>query len=189
MAGASTTVLYDIDFDQDKLYMQNPPNDGALQLVGNLGVNFEGVGDMDIMPDNTTALAVTNSNSISSLFTIDLMTGKAVNVGKFTASVKYCIQTNPIAYATTATNMLVRFNPTNGTNNSVALTGLVTKTKRVGIDFRPANGSLYAVSNQSRLFTVNTASGALTAIGTGLTPALSRLLDLILIQWLIELDW
>jgi hypothetical protein len=36
MAGASTTVLYDIDFDQDKLYMQNPPNDGALQLVGNL---------------------------------------------------------------------------------------------------------------------------------------------------------
>jgi hypothetical protein len=72
--------------------------------------------------------------------------------------------------------MLVRFNPTNGTNNSVALTGLVTKTKRVGIDFRPANGSLYAVSNQSRLFTVNTASGALTAIGTGLTPALSRLL-------------
>jgi hypothetical protein len=52
-----------------------------LQLVGNLGVNFEGVGDMDIMPDNTTALAVTNSNSISSLFTIDLMTGKAVNVG------------------------------------------------------------------------------------------------------------
>jgi hypothetical protein len=30
--------------------MQNPPNDGALQLVGNLGVNFEGVGDMDIMP-------------------------------------------------------------------------------------------------------------------------------------------
>jgi hypothetical protein len=28
MAGASTTVLYDIDFDQDKLYLQNPPNDG-----------------------------------------------------------------------------------------------------------------------------------------------------------------
>ena len=174
MAGASTTVLYDVDFDQDKLYMQNPPNDGALQLVGNLGVNFEGVGDMDIMPDNTTALAVTNSNSISNLFTIDLMTGKAVNVGKFTASViSIAFKTNPIAYATTATNMLVRFNPTNGTNNSVALTGLATNETIVGIDFRPANGSLYAVSNQSRLFTVNTASGALTAIGAGLTPALS----------------
>jgi hypothetical protein len=92
--------------------MQNPPNDGALQLVGNLGVNFEGVGDMDIMPDNTTALAVTNSNSISSLFTIDLMTGKAVNVGKFTV-ISIAFKTNPIAYATTATNMLVRFNQWN----------------------------------------------------------------------------
>jgi hypothetical protein len=47
---------------------------------------------------------------------------------------------------------------------------------------------LYAVSNQSRLFTVNTASGALTAIGTGLTPASGTSFDLILIQWLIELD-
>ena len=174
MAGASTTVLFDIDFEKDKLYMQNPPNEGTLQLVGDLGVNFEGVGDMDIMPDNTTALAVTNSNSISSLFTIDLMTGKAVNVGKFTASViSIAFKTNPIAYATTTTNMLVRFNPNNGSNNSVALTGLATNETIVGIDFRPANGSLYAVSNQSRLFTVNTASGALTVIGVGLTPALS----------------
>jgi hypothetical protein len=41
--------------------------------------------------------------------------------------------------------MLVRFNPTNGTNNSVALTGLATNETIVGIDFRPANGSLYAV--------------------------------------------
>jgi hypothetical protein len=43
--------------------------------------------------------------------------------------------------------MLVRFNPTNGTNNSVALTGLVTN-ETIGIDFRPANGSLYAVSTK-----------------------------------------
>jgi hypothetical protein len=39
------------------------------------------------------------------------------------------------------------------------------------------------------LFTVNTASGALTAIGTGLTQLYQVSLDLILIQWLIELDW
>jgi hypothetical protein len=69
-----------------------------LQLVGNLGVNFEGVGDMDIMPDNTTAFG-NNSNSISSLFTIDLMTGKAVNVGKFTV-VSIAFKTNPIMLQT-----------------------------------------------------------------------------------------
>jgi hypothetical protein len=39
------------------------------------------------------------------------MTGKAVNVGKFTASVISIAQNQSIAYATTATNMLVRFNP------------------------------------------------------------------------------
>jgi hypothetical protein len=30
MAGASTTMLYDIDFEGDKLFIQNPPNDGGL---------------------------------------------------------------------------------------------------------------------------------------------------------------
>jgi hypothetical protein len=69
--------------------------------------------------------------------------------------------------------MLVRFNPTNGSNNSVALTGLAANESIVGLDFRPANGGLYAISNQSRLFSVNTASGALTVIGSPLLTALS----------------
>lgn len=174
MAGASSTLLYDIDFEQDKLYIQNPPNNGALQLVGDLGVNFEGTGDMDILADNSTALAVTNSNNVSTLFTVSLLTGKAENVGKFTASViSIAFKSNPIAYATTAGNMLVRFNPTNGTNNSVALTGLASGESVVGIDFRPATGALFAITNQSRLFTINTASGAMTVVGTGLATPLS----------------
>lgn len=173
MAGATTTMLYDIDFEQDKLYLQNPPNDGGLQLVGDLGINFEGVGDMDILPDNSSALAVINNNNVSSLFTIDLTTGKAANVGKFAEQiVSIAFKTNPIAYATTSTNMLFRFNPTTGTNNSVALTGLATNESIVGLDFRPANGGLYAVSNQSRLFTVNTANGALTVVGSTFGTAL-----------------
>lgn len=174
MAGATATMLYDIDFEQDKLYVQTPPNDGGLQLVGDLGVNFEGVGDMDILADNSTALAVTNNASVSTLYTIDLATGKAVDVGKFTAPViSIAFKTNPIAYATTSGNMLFRFNPTNGSNNSVALTGLASNESIVGLDFRPANGGLYAISNQSRLFSVNTASGALTVIGSPLLTVLS----------------
>lgn len=174
MAGATATMLYDIDFEQDKLYMQTPPNDGTLQLVGDLGVNFQGVGDMDILADNSTALAVTNNANVSTLYTIDLTTGKAVDVGKFTAPViSLAFKTNPIAYATTTGNMLVRFNPTSGNNNSVALTGLAASESIVGLDFRPANGALYAISNQSRLFSVNTASGALTVVGSTLVPGLS----------------
>ena len=174
MAGATATMLYDIDFEQDKLYMQTPPNDGTLQLVGDLGVNFQGVGDMDILADNSTALAVTNNANVSTLYKIDLTTGKAVDVGKFTAPViSLAFKTNPIAYATTTGNMLVRFNPTSGNNNSVALTGLAASESIVGLDFRPANGALYAISNQSRLFSVNTASGALTVVGSTLVPGLS----------------
>jgi hypothetical protein len=175
VAGATTTMLFDIDFAQDKLYLQTPPNDGGLQLVGDLGVNFEGTGDMDITADNSTALAVTNNNSVSTLFTINLTTGKAVNVGTFSAQViSIAFKTNPIAYATTANNMLFRFDPTNGTNTSVSLSGLAAGESIVGLDFRPANGGLYAISNQSRLFTVNTSSGALVVVGTTpLVPGLT----------------
>ncbi|MCG9791256.1 DUF4394 domain-containing protein [Flavobacterium algicola] len=174
IAGATTTMLYDIDFAEDKLYLQTPPNDGGLQLVGSLGVNFEGTGDMDILPDNSLALAVTNNNSISSLFTIDLTSGKAVNVGTFTASViSIAFKTNPVAYAATASNLLVRFNPMNGVSNTSTFTGLAANETIVGLDFRPANGGLYAISNQSRLFSVNTSSGALTVIGSSIVPALS----------------
>jgi hypothetical protein len=75
------------------------------------------------------------------------MTGKAVNVA-FTASViSIAFKTNPLLMLQLQHNM-VRFNPTNGTNNSVALTGLATNETIVGIDFRPANGSLYAVSTK-----------------------------------------
>jgi hypothetical protein len=174
VAGATSTMLFDIDFEQDKLYMQSSPNDGGLQLVGDLGINFEGIGDMDITADNSTALAVTNNNNVSTLFTINLTTGKAVNVGKFaTQIVSIAFKTNPIAYATTANNMLFRFDPTKGTNTSVALSGLSTGESVAGLDFRPANGSLYAISNQSRLFSVNTASGALTVVGTTFILALT----------------
>jgi hypothetical protein len=37
-----------------KINYTNPPNDGGLQVVGDLGINFEGTGDMDITADNAT---------------------------------------------------------------------------------------------------------------------------------------
>jgi hypothetical protein len=173
-SGASTTVLYDIDFDQDKLYIQNPPNAGTLEAVGDLTVDFEGVGDFDILSDNSQAFAVTYDNTESNLYTIDLSTGKAVEIGTFASPViGIAFKTNPIAFAATATNELFRFNPTNATSSSVAFMGLNASETIVGLDFRPATATLYAVSNQSRLLTVNTASGQLTQVGSTLTPAFS----------------
>lgn len=174
VAGAATTQLFDIDFEQDKLYIQTPPNDGTLQEVGSLTVDFAGVGNFNILPDNSAALAVTFNNNESKLFTVNTTNGKAEQVGVFGLPViGIAFKTNPVAFVAGADNKLYRFNPTNPTMNSVDFIGLLTNETIVGLDFRPATGALYGVTSQSRLVTINTASGQITAIGTGLVPALS----------------
>lgn len=174
MAGASATMLYDIDFEQDKLYLQTPPNDGGLEEVGDLTVDFMGMGGFDIMADNSVALAVVKNDMGSRLYTINLDSGKASWVGTFGMMVQsLAIKTNPVAFATSADNKLYRFNPMSPTMNPVDLMGMMNGETIVGLDFRPANGALYAISSQSRLLTVNTSNGQVTAVGSALTPALS----------------
>ena len=71
-------------------------------------------------------------------------------------------------YGLTTGNSLVRFDSaTPGTiNSSVAVSGLNANQTLRGIDFRPANGLLYGVSSDSRLYTINLSSGFATAIGS-----------------------
>jgi hypothetical protein len=54
-------------------------------VVGDLGLILK-VQVIWILHDNATALAVTNNNSIT-LFTINLTTGKATSIGKFSVPV------------------------------------------------------------------------------------------------------
>ncbi|KEO72439.1 DUF4394 domain-containing protein [Anditalea andensis] len=174
VSGASETQLYDIDFSKNKLFIQTPPNEGGLQEVGDLGVNFEGSGNFDINPDNAVSLAVTYHDKQSKLYMIDLNTGKASFVNRFDLPIiGLAFKTNPVAYATDAQNKLYRFNPDAPNMNAVDLQGLEAGETIVGLDFRPANGALYAISDKSRLLTVNTANGMVTAIGSGLFPMLT----------------
>jgi len=171
-SGTTSTTLFDIDFAQDKLYKQVPPNDGGLEEVGDLGVDFAGIGDMDINPDNSVAMAVVRNEDESRLYTINLSSGKAMWVGTFSGPViSLAFKTNPITYATDAANKLYRFDPTNPSPLAVDITGLKDGEKIVGLDFRPANGQLVAVSNMSQLYSINPSNGAVTAIGTPLMPA------------------
>jgi hypothetical protein len=41
-ANTGTTTLYDLDMRNDSLYIQNPPNNGTLNLVGAFGVAIDG---------------------------------------------------------------------------------------------------------------------------------------------------
>ena len=106
-AGSTATMLYDIDYATDKLYLQNPPNNGALELVGALEVDFEGTGGLDILPDSNYAMAVNNKNNESRLYTISLMSGKARWIGTFSQQiVEVAFKSKSIAYATSSSNML-----------------------------------------------------------------------------------
>jgi hypothetical protein len=82
-AGAASTNLYDLDSNLDILVTQNPPNNGTLNTVGSLGVNFSDEAGFDIAPGNNAALAVlqVDGSLISSLYSINLATGAASFIG------------------------------------------------------------------------------------------------------------
>ncbi|MEC4987310.1 MAG: DUF4394 domain-containing protein, partial [Oscillatoria sp. PMC 1068.18] len=48
IAAPTSTQLYDIDEEKDILVLQNPPNDGTLVTVGDLGIDFDTVAGFDI---------------------------------------------------------------------------------------------------------------------------------------------
>jgi hypothetical protein len=186
-AGAATTTLYDIDVASNKLYKQNPPNNGTLELVGSLGVEASGEGGFDISPDNSLAIAVLfgrgdeeddNEESPGNKFRfyyINLQTGEATNAGKTDREIiGLAIPTYPVAYAVSQSNNLLIFNPEEaGTQISKAITGLQMGETILGIDMRPVTGQLYALGSTSRLYTINTANGAATAVAVPFTPALN----------------
>lgn len=78
-AGAVTTTLYGIDANLDVLVTINPPNNGQLNTVGALGINFAGDIGFDITPGGQ-AFASSGAGG-SSLYSINLATGSATLVG------------------------------------------------------------------------------------------------------------
>lgn len=54
----------------------------------------------------------------------------------------------------------------------IEITGLEADEELVGIDFRPANGELWSISDQSRLYSIDLDSGEATSIGGEFDPIL-----------------
>ena len=85
-------MLYDID--GQKLYKQDPPNNGSLVEVGSLGIQVVGEAGFDISIENNIGIAAifgrgyeanqieeSNGNKYR-FYSIDLATGEAKNIGK-----------------------------------------------------------------------------------------------------------
>jgi hypothetical protein len=174
-ADAATTILYDVDATTAKLYKQDPPNNGTLSEVGSMGVSFAGQIAFDISGDNTAALIAAQNGTANTLYLLNITTGAATKIGMLPEAVlDIAIPTEMVAYAVDNSNNLLLFNPQNPMPVSKTITGLQAGEAVLGIDFRPLNGQLYALGSSNRLYTLNLASGAATAVGTtAFTTALS----------------
>jgi len=176
---ATTTTLYGIDSNLDILVTQGSvngaptsPNTGQLFTVGPLGVNTTDQVGFDIVKRTGAALASLTpmGGTTSSLYTINLMTGAATVVGQIGVNetvrdISAVVPTETI-FALTTTNGLLSFNSgAPGSPSAIMpITGLAAGETLLGMDFRPANGLLYAVSNQSNIYIINTATAAATPI-------------------------
>lgn len=171
-AGAGTT-LYDIDPSTDMLYVQNPPNPGGLVPVGALGLNIEEVGGFDISPDVNPSdiypIVSVKFGGKWELDFVDLATGKLQKLGDFPANanvIGIAIPPLPVAYALTDAGMLKIFNPENGMEYGTKSIPAIPGVTLQGIDIRPANGRLYALGDNSKIYGIDLGSGVVTELAT-----------------------
>ncbi len=81
------------------------------------------------------------------------------------------VKAENIVVLTTQNSVLSFDSATPGTTTvPTNVTGLLPGESIVGIDRRPANGSIYAVSSASRIYTINATTGAATFVSTLSTP-------------------
>jgi hypothetical protein len=77
-----------------------------------------------------------------------------------------------VIFGLTCSNSLVQFGSANPSSiaRQVAVTGMPAGAVMLGIEFRGNNG-LYGVGSDSRVYTIDTLSGAATAVGGTFSPA------------------
>lgn len=83
VAGATTTALHVIDTDADRIFIQNPPNNGTLTMGMPLGVNADAANGFDIGGKSNIGYALLTVGGNTSLYTINLATGAATMVRRF----------------------------------------------------------------------------------------------------------
>jgi hypothetical protein len=178
-AGATTTTLYGIDSSADQLVIQNPPNSGQLTPVGPLGFDTNEAVTFDIAPGGVAYAALTSPIGMTSgFYRINLTTGQATQVDPISPQAVIrglAILTGPeTVFAVTTGNNLLRFDShTPGAIISKSpITGLQPGETVVGMDFRPADGRLYAVGDTSRIYRIDPADGVATQVGPTPSPFL-----------------
>jgi hypothetical protein len=188
-AATCRTTLFYIDATTDKLLTTSDPNNGVVTEVGALGVNASTASGFEISTaaDGTnTATAAFQVGNATNIYSINLTTGAATMNGAVTGLASnetirgvalapaMTPPTNTLGQmvATTASGKLISF--TTGAPQKLcttsAISGLGMGESILGIDTRPADGAVYALTNAGKLYTINPSTGAATMKST-LAPA------------------
>jgi hypothetical protein len=195
--GSTSTTLYDIDEARNTLAIQNPPNAGTLNTVNTLGSlglsSTNALVDVDVYFDRTNLAneayltANPNGQNTSNLYTLALASGTPTLVGAIGLGIPVrdisaqlagadasAALTGRLLYGVAGGN-LVSFDSGNPSviRTAVNITGLPVDGSQVlaGADFRPFNGTLYALgynasTQQGQLYTLDLTTGALTGVGS-----------------------
>jgi hypothetical protein len=180
---AASTELLGIDRANNRLALQNPPNNGTLTTRGALTGVVTGLAPsvgFDISPTGLALAAATpTGSSTRTLYSVNVATAAMSRIGDFPASVNVddiaVAQTQALFAAVTAepggSQDVFVFSPTRpGTvGASHPITGLAETDEAIlGIDSRPATGKVVALTNHNRLYTLDPLTGA-TSAGHSLT--------------------
>lgn len=176
-AGTTSTALYDIDAAAGLLYLQDPPNAGGLAPGVPLGVTATTVNGFDIDARNNIGYAALTVGASTALYRINLAASAAdtaatrigdIAGGETVRGLALVQASAPTVVGLTNDNRLITFDPKapNTPTSNVAITGLSPGENVLGIDVRPANQRLYALTSSARLYTVDPATGAATISST-----------------------
>ena len=187
--GSTSTTLYNYDDSLNVLTIQNPPNNGVQNTVGSSGLMqnlMDATSSLDIYfnPSNMQNVAYlaanTGSNTIDSLYSINLSTGMTTVIGSMNMAVKeiafHIDRTAPALtgvemYALASNNNLLRFNTSDPSYliSATPVSGLSAGQTLVGMDVRPVDLKLYGIGYNAatmvaRIYTIEPATGVATPV-------------------------
>ncbi|HSH39749.1 MAG TPA: DUF4394 domain-containing protein [Chthoniobacterales bacterium] len=99
------------------------------------------------------------------------MNRKLLPIGAVAIAAAISAQAEPITVLTSGTPQRLltidSASPSTTSDDSVRITGLAAGETLLGIDYRPATGTLYGLGSTSRIYSINADTGVATAVGSG----------------------
>lgn len=82
-AGTSSTTLFVVDHVTDRLYQQNPPNDGTLVETGALGIDINNANGFDIGSQSQKAYLIASVAGSTKIYTVNTANGSTTLLSNY----------------------------------------------------------------------------------------------------------